>query len=1619
MLILIANGYAQSTPVNITIAIVPPYSTKLDDYTSQPGKVLAILLNTSTTSRDVFLRGIITGEGGIKIFTDPAYKMSRALTLLPGISYQLTPDNIQQVFDANHLVFQGITKNDVIHGNGLPEGDYFICLRAFDYTTNQPVSGEEPLGCSNNFTISDIEPPVILNPHCGDEIAATTPQLITFSWTRPPGAPINTRFNLKIIEVLPTDRNINDAMRSAVHPVFFEKTLTINTFIFGPAEPALVTGKKYAFAVTAIDPANKFTFRNKGMSEVCSFDYKEGLQIIYTIDTTIRIKPELIGIDQTHIITFPPFVTNTIVTGKMIYRYFEADQTKTFPLGLANLKLVVTYLAKDNNGNFSSWRGNLNGYIPEKGYTLATATTGTDGNFKFIFLNNDIQLGLVAEDIKIMEGQVADLYRAVTIKIENPHKEFYLDPDNYFFFNSGDNYNTGTLTSKVRSYQLKITLRPNLYNDPELKFLQNDRQTLNGVTVYLCRKVDFSYSLFPLEDGIPEESQGDKFKVPGLVVVAKTSTDLNGLAVFRKIVWNHNPNYRYYLYAETDPTAELNYSFGTPIPFDPALPSVNTGQNYIITPTDPSEYLNVSTYIYPALEKMLIMEAEMPKVTGQVLDLKEAKPVAGTKVTLAEFYKFKLEDFIWPLYSPFYGEDENTLKTKFSACPYTTTCYHHLNKYYFTGSDGKFYFEHRPILMNLPNKMLLGPERTVWAYCPGYNSQHVKVKNGAPLSFGEQVYMTFQLPSGAKIKGRVIDGETNQGIQAYFRFSNDTQGGSTNSSGYFSNYPAKYLPSQEQLLIVEAEGYLTDTIKAKVWWPDTDLGNISLYTKKRRLDVLVVESQTNKRIVGAKVEILEVTGTCIKTQGNYKMYYPCPLNATTNVQGAAEFAFENAGDDNNVAYTVRVTVPDNFSNNYEGVTISTKIPYSQSPKFIVAYLRPAACMKGKVYAGITDSALVAGALVKMDVTGSFYGFVFDIGDLQTKTDATGNYILRNVPVRNYSQTIRAVKSQSQYIGDSIVYTINKASNQCIEHDFHLKVYNDMDITNLMGFPIYVTNLKPGINEKTALINGSFTDIPGNEQFAAPGQELKFHKIAIHPALLKNEKGIPVAEPDNLPVKTEDNQLPMKIYTAYYGFLKDNKIGIYLDKMTQNSLYGVIKGKVSVSSTSFNTTGFSLPDLGLALNSGSNPDKLMIPAFNADKTVSKPSNVPLGFYVCDLQGNSLRFGFAGFTGNAAEVDLEKSFLKADQLILNTILHTNISGIIPSDLKIKLGDVIIKTNEPFLLNGNSPVTLKLGEWPVLCNDWKLNNTGLKLNKSIIQTGVDVQCDNIKITSSALMTDQVVVHLDKVKLLGIKDLIISAPNKGLNYVNYNGQMHWQIYATASSQQPIAGYMDNIPGLAPADQIQFTLIRLVDNNERTFTVRPSTFKLFNLIDFTPNAGTNMNVYSDWFKIRGYFKLGYPSVDGINGNIAYSKEGNTLKFNLDNMDKISFWHKKLLTHLNAISLSYQLFIAKGTSEEENQLLPVHETLRHTPTGVKIDIDPGEKISISSDNSRYFDQVVGGMKVVNNAWETYWFEGEMIGAKGISENHQRLKFFVDGAITASDQTIKVSEMEDFPGMSWA
>jgi TANFOR domain-containing protein len=266
--------YGQEYPIGISVIVMPPYTPYINDYIGDPDKTIVTATNFTDSTLTVFFGGNITNNENISIYTDIDQQPFHLVTIMPNSTFRMTLNNIQEVFSADQLVYQGITEEEIIQDQNLPEGNYWICITAYDPYTKMPLS-QEGQGCSNVITITVPGVALIIEPACGSNLVPMMPQNISFSWIVPENAPLNTHYTLKMNEIF-AGENKNDAM-AAYHPTFFETAVMTTSYQYGPADPPLVAGKNYAFTIISSDPEGNIIFENNGWSEICEFTYGTSL----------------------------------------------------------------------------------------------------------------------------------------------------------------------------------------------------------------------------------------------------------------------------------------------------------------------------------------------------------------------------------------------------------------------------------------------------------------------------------------------------------------------------------------------------------------------------------------------------------------------------------------------------------------------------------------------------------------------------------------------------------------------------------------------------------------------------------------------------------------------------------------------------------------------------------------------------------------------------------------------------------------------------------------------------------------------------------------------------------------------------------------------------------------------------------------------------------------------------------------------------------------------------------------------------------------------------------------------------------------------------------------------
>jgi len=268
---------ALGQPVQVNVAIAPPYPIHLEDYFQMKGQVIVTLVNTSQTFLQLRLVPSIKGQNGVSATLKPHYRPPTPLTLGPLETKVLTGAQLQSLnmgLSLENMDIKGVNVQQIIRTETLPEGMYDLCIRAFDFSSNTQLS-HDGAGCSP-FNVTWYDPPVVIQPANKASVQPLNPQFVNIGWT-PSGLGGVTRYRLTLMNMTTNGlANPNDAFDMGFPPFFQKENLITLGYPYGLAEPPLTVGHKYAVRVQAYDPQGKLKYKNDGRSEVTTFTYGGG-----------------------------------------------------------------------------------------------------------------------------------------------------------------------------------------------------------------------------------------------------------------------------------------------------------------------------------------------------------------------------------------------------------------------------------------------------------------------------------------------------------------------------------------------------------------------------------------------------------------------------------------------------------------------------------------------------------------------------------------------------------------------------------------------------------------------------------------------------------------------------------------------------------------------------------------------------------------------------------------------------------------------------------------------------------------------------------------------------------------------------------------------------------------------------------------------------------------------------------------------------------------------------------------------------------------------------------------------------------------------------------------------
>lgn len=262
-------------PVMATVQLNPPYSLYLSDYAApdvQRMQVTLLMKDLSETNYKCRLRLKIEGFGST--LQSKAAFYTAPILLNGGEMVTLSGPDLAPYLDPKNLLIQGLDNSQLTrNGAKLPEGIYKFTVEVLDYTRNNVISN------AANAVISTFlsYPPIINLPMADTKVDALNPQNVVFQWMPRHTASFNAAFNVvykfRLVQLIPADRNPNDALRTT-RPLL-ETIVPQTMLVYGPGEPALTPGARYAVQVQAIEVDGKDMFINDGYSEAVAFTYGE------------------------------------------------------------------------------------------------------------------------------------------------------------------------------------------------------------------------------------------------------------------------------------------------------------------------------------------------------------------------------------------------------------------------------------------------------------------------------------------------------------------------------------------------------------------------------------------------------------------------------------------------------------------------------------------------------------------------------------------------------------------------------------------------------------------------------------------------------------------------------------------------------------------------------------------------------------------------------------------------------------------------------------------------------------------------------------------------------------------------------------------------------------------------------------------------------------------------------------------------------------------------------------------------------------------------------------------------------------------------------------------------
>ena len=291
--ILFFGTLLNAQPLSIQVVIPDPPPSYWEDYLDFEATVFVYVTNPTSTDYQVKLIPTITSDRGLSCTISESFNAANAINIPANTTVPLNYEDLRFSYGnigQGDFELSGISWDDLYQSETLPEGNYTLCISAFDFVSSAPLSTQ--FGC-DMFLIQQYEPPFIIRPYDGESFPATEPQFVNFLWSAT-GAGPDQRYRVTIFDLDQTYmNNPNDLfITPGLIPFYEEEDILSNSLIYDASKPSLIEGHEYAIQVTAYDPWGNYLYKQGGRSQIHTFTYTApSIDLDPDFDITIADEP--------------------------------------------------------------------------------------------------------------------------------------------------------------------------------------------------------------------------------------------------------------------------------------------------------------------------------------------------------------------------------------------------------------------------------------------------------------------------------------------------------------------------------------------------------------------------------------------------------------------------------------------------------------------------------------------------------------------------------------------------------------------------------------------------------------------------------------------------------------------------------------------------------------------------------------------------------------------------------------------------------------------------------------------------------------------------------------------------------------------------------------------------------------------------------------------------------------------------------------------------------------------------------------------------------------------------------------------------------------------------------